>query len=358
MSRITPIRGVICFIAGCLFLPTWAAVATDVQGRKLDVDPKIVKKAALEYPGLFLNDLDRAFRGTAVVEFVVTEKGEVANPKITKVSHPAFVPPALDALFKTKFAPGEIGGQPVACRFVYVFSFDVTGFVQGRLVIGSDPFTLPAETPPDCPEQFRYDVAPRPVFISEPVYPRELLLNKVEGEAKVLFVVDKTGRVVESKVLSATQPEFGVAMRAAVETWRFTPPYYEHRATMTLVSRSHKFSPKNQELASDTDSGRVLRMLRARDHIVDAATLPQMPRLRYEAPMIYPTAFEEKRVEGEAQIEFNIDRKGRVRLPRVISATHPLFGWAAATAVQQLYYEPPQGGRRAGGLVGGVSLCV
>jgi TonB family protein len=47
---------------------------------------------------------------------------------------------------------------------------------------------------------------------------------------------------------------------------------------------------------------------------------------------------------GEAEVEFVIDRHGRVRLPRVVRATEEAFGWAAATAVSQWVFEAPTKG--------------
>jgi len=43
-------------------------------------------------------------------------------------------------------------------------------------------------------------------------------------------------------------------------------------------------------------------------------------------------------------IEFIIDRDGRCRLPRVVSASQPEFGWAAAAAINQWVFAPPTKG--------------
>jgi TonB family protein len=344
MSRMrvpAPVRHLICFC-----LAAWASRGAEPAPNdgRLDVPAKVMKQGKLEYPEILTHDRERMFKGSAVLQFVVNEKGEVLNPRIGQVTHPAFVPPALDALFKTKFSPATSGGVPVASQFTYVFNFTVQLSIAGHIYeAGLDPFTLPKETPPECPPQYRYDTAPRPVIVCEPVYPRDLLLAGEKGDATILFIVDETGRVAESKVLAATKPEFGAAMRAAVEAWRFTPPYFEHRTTSTIVSRTQHFSPFTPDLESDDETGRVLRLVRAGGQkLVDASTLTGMPKLRYGPPPVYPTALEGRGAPGEAQVEFVIDRKGRVRLPRIISASHPLFGWAAVTAVQQWYYEPPQ----------------
>jgi TonB family protein len=203
---------------------------TDVNGRPLDTPPSVVKAPKLEYPAIFA-DARLAFRGATHVEFVLTENAEVQSPKVTLVSHPAFVPPALEALFKTKFAPGVIDGKPVSCRFKYLFTFDWEG-ASGRS-LGVEPFTLPTVSSPGIPEEFRYDSAPRPTFTCEPVYPRELLMSKTTGEAKVNVLIDKTGRVAGAKIVSMTHPDFGAALVAATEAWRFMPALKERRPTVT-----------------------------------------------------------------------------------------------------------------------------
>ena len=45
---------------------------------------------------------------------------------------------------------------------------------------------------------------------------------------------------------------------------------------------------------------------------------------------------------GSAEIEFIIDREGRARLPRIVSASREEFGWAAATAIAQWVFDPPK----------------
>jgi TonB family protein len=48
--------------------------------------------------------------------------------------------------------------------------------------------------------------------------------------------------------------------------------------------------------------------------------------------------------KGVAVVEFVIDRDGRVRLPRIVSATRPSLGWSAATALSQWVFTTPMRG--------------
>jgi TonB family protein len=69
--------------------------------------------------------------------------------------------------------------------------------------------------------------------------------------------------------------------------------------------------------------------------------LTPLYRLRPEYPQSLKAAGGPK---GAAEIEFVIDREGRVRLPRIVSATLEEFGWAAATAVTQWVFKAPRRG--------------
>jgi TonB family protein len=60
-------------------------------------------------------------------------------------------------------------------------------------------------------------------------------------------------------------------------------------------------------------------------------------------PPVYPAALKAAGgPKGEAEIEFVIARDGRARLPKIVSASHEEFGWAAATAVAQWVFKAPQ----------------
>ena len=62
----------------------------------------------------------------------------------------------------------------------------------------------------------------------------------------------------------------------------------------------------------------------------------------YRVAPVYPAQIPEaSRVAGEATIDIVVDRDGLVRLPRVVAASRPEFGWAAMTALAQWVFQPP-----------------
>lgn len=58
-----------------------------------------------------------------IIVFVVSEQGRVEGPRVWKSDNPLFDKPALDAVKKWRFEPGQKGGKPVRFRFRVPISF-------------------------------------------------------------------------------------------------------------------------------------------------------------------------------------------------------------------------------------------
>lgn len=85
------------------------------------------------------------------------------------------------------------------------------------------------------------DAMPRPLKIVQPIYPAALKLDNLEGKAQVEFVVDRTGRVVQARVVSASHPGFAESALAAIKNWRFRPGAKAGRPVNTLVQVPFEF---------------------------------------------------------------------------------------------------------------------
>jgi TonB family protein len=59
---------------------------------------------------------------------------------------------------------------------------------------------------------------------------------------------------------------------------------------------------------------------------------------------VFPPMLAGKADQGQAVVEVVIDGKGEVQLPRVVSATYPEFGYAAAQALSMSKFAPPTRG--------------
>lgn len=67
------------------------------------------------------------------------------------------------------------------------------------------------------------DQAPKATVQVPPEYPKELGRKKLRGTVKIVFIVDKSGRVVNPIVQSSSHPAFANPALRAVRRWRFEP---------------------------------------------------------------------------------------------------------------------------------------
>jgi TonB family protein len=166
-------------------------------------------------------------------------------------------------------------------------------------------------------------------------------MAKSRGKAEVAFVVGMDGRVADVKVTKADKPEFGEALSAAITAFEFVPALRDGKPTRALFRMEHEFSVNGwngRPSSGDLDMVTLLR--KHPERIVDAKALdaPVKPTSR-RAP-IFPSTVEAN--SGEALIEVLIDREGHARLPKIVNATEPAFGYAAAQAAGEWRFETPK----------------
>lgn len=180
-----------------------------------------------------------------------------------------------------------------------------------------------------------------------PVYPYEMLKKRIGGMAKVSCVVGIDGRVIRTTVIEASRPEFGAALAAAVEATEFGYATVEGEPVPTVLGFQHTFHPRpnrgsGPKLAEVmAEELRVLEVVAKPKLIGKAAFLDRPIRVKNQPAPAYPTQLLNRRAVGEATIEFLLDEKGRPRLPRIVWATDPAFGYAAAQAVSLWEFDPP-----------------
>jgi TonB family protein len=122
---------------------------------------------------------------------------------------------------------------------------------QGDAVKAARSFVRRAPPPPGEEEIARRISAlgvtplnsrPRPVHQGPPQYPYLLSAAGLEGNAVVEFIINRDGRVVEARVVSATNTAFGATAQRAVEEWRFAPGMSEGRKVATRVKQLIEFN--------------------------------------------------------------------------------------------------------------------
>ena len=172
------------------------------------------------------------------------------------------------------------------------------------------------------------------------VYPYELALAGVEGEAELQFDVDADGLAQDIIVVRANEPAFGFAAKAMLEAWQFEPV---RASQQTLTVR---FASASSDVALDASARALLAELKKeKPDITKGSALDGVPWAVKTVKPLHPRDLMKRDgVSGEATIDFLVDRNGKVQLPRIVSSTQWEFGWAAATALLRFEFTPPQKG--------------
>jgi TonB family protein len=287
---------------------------------------KLTTTPAPDYP---VELADRRLPGQVILEFDVETDGTISAPKVRWASHAAFVGEALRTLTKYRFEPAHQGPLPVKSIAT-----------QGEMAfesLGADREELLAVNQISVIEPEKFQKPPRPTILPAPVYPREQLLAGEAGSASVEFTVTDRGATTDVLLREASLPEFGAALIAAVEAWAFEPAYFTEAPAAAKLVVAYKFIP-----TADVSVNRLALTLRTGGAgVAGAGGLDQRLRPIWRAQPVYPQSLQGEKPGGKAVIEFVIDQEGRARLPRVVSASHPEFGWSAATAISQWVFAGP-----------------
>lgn len=302
--------------------------------------PEPLNSPAGDYPAVLT---ERKLPGIVVFACVVTAEGRVLHPRIKAASHVDFVVPALEALKQWTFTPVMEGDLAVASDLEAKMTFDLIGSVPTRVdLLAANGLMAPDGSAPEY--------APALVTMADPVWPLDALLAGEGGSATVQFTVSSQGRVTNAKVLEATQPAFGQALVAAAESWQFEPAIKDGMAIDVALVKKIAFTAVPKEVPQDADTlTKLVAELRADPNIGSTRGLDARLEPVYRVAPVYPWSLRNNgHPAGEAVIELVIDRVGRARLPKVISATKEEFGWAAATAAAQWVFKPAtRGGQPA-----------
>jgi len=300
--------------------------------------PTLIKSVRPEYP-LFIGRA--GLIGSVTIDFVVDTNGQVINPYVVESNNPWFERPSIDAILQWKFQPALQAGHPVNFHSSQTFSFSLyNGGGEAP-----DLWTVTKSKEHDkLPLALQWNTPPTPVSTMFPVYPLEQLQAGLEGQVRIEYTVGPEGRVVAAKPLEATTPEFGLAVLAMIDAWRFHPAKKKD-GTLAYAKLTTEYAFRTNgrgDVPVSEEAQRILKDIKKRpESIVALKDLDQPPKPLSRRPPVYPTALEKAGQPGQAMIEFFIDYKGDVQLPRIVSATAPEFGYAAAQAVATWRFEPP-----------------
>ncbi len=277
----------------------------------------------------------RGLSGQVIFGCVVNADGSASDLRVLQTSHPDFVLPAIESSRNWKFVPAKQGDLTVpAVLRGEVFYVDVQPPARDQ-VLAANGITAPDGSQPQA--------SPQLLTMTDPIWPIDALLAGKSGSANVEFTVTGNGSLRDIHVRDASDPAFGAAVVAAVSTWTFEPAMVHGMGTdVTLVKHADFKAVGTDPAAASTDAlTRLVNLARA--HAIGGGRgLDERLTPIYRIAPVTPEGLDGQK--GEAKIEFVIDRDGRARLPRIISATNDAFGWAAATAVSQWIFKAPKRG--------------
>ncbi|MBW8780724.1 MAG: TonB family protein [Verrucomicrobia bacterium] len=292
-------------------------------------------RALTQHPPLYPIEMrPYALVGEVLVAFTVNTAGQVINPVVVESDNPAFDEPAIKAVLQWTFKPGTRDGQPLNAHIAVPIRF-----IPGRRP-EQEMFTIDGKTDQSqLPPEFHYDTPPKLRGVLLPVYPAELRKEGVTGKAAVTMIVGPEGRVKQVILRSADRPEFGLALVAAAEGFYFEPALNQGRPVPYMLSFEQKF---DRDSSFDEEAERLLELERKHpDQIVGANKLDAVPKPMSRRRPRFPTNVAAEVKSGEALVEFLIDEGGHARLPRIVSASDPAFGYAAVQTVNTWLFSPP-----------------
>jgi len=336
--RFAPARRAGRPVAAELHLPFIITGTFDEAVRKGEmVPPRAVHQVTAEYPpGMRVSGL----RGEVLVDFVVDREGRVTNAYVARSLNSAFDEAALDAVRRWEFEPGRKGDVPVNTHMRVPVHFELRNRIDG----GDSGYEVEHKGDlSGLPPEYRYDVPPKPRGTVRPVYPYALLRDGVDGKARVHFLIEADGHIIFSAVDAADRPEFGAALQAAIECFEFEPALRGGRPTRALFAFEQQFTAYDRD-GVITHADRDLLALERKhpERIVSAAKLDARLHPISRRPPMFPLALAGRVAVGDAVVEFLVDEIGHARLPRVVSASDPAFGWAAVQAVAVWRFDPPK----------------
>lgn len=147
------------------------------------------------------------------------------QPVRERISYVGIGGPVVESAPATK-KPGEVTGtspeQPAA--------------IEPPVSVESEPVEAFTELEVDV-------VAERDPNSEGPSYPQDLLDRKIEGEARVRFVIDSTGRADSTTfaVLEANQAGFAEAVRLALPRMKFRPAHIGPKPVAQSVEQTFMF---------------------------------------------------------------------------------------------------------------------
>lgn len=305
--------------------------------------PKSIDQKAPEYPVALrrsgnLGDVEALLR--------IGVDGRVHNIEMLKFAHAALERAAVAAVLQWQFAPATCQDKPIEDVVAQKIAFAIKPRTRNwgePPTVGVSPYKLETRNLDQLPPELRFDQPPVLKTAIGSVYPFELLRRNVRGSATVTALIAPDGRVQESQIVKASNPQFGLAARAMMQARTFEPAQKEGQPSWALIGTEVEFSYTERDTFVTPQVEKLLKKLpKAESEIYSFQQLDAVPKPLYKPAPLYPRQLNEGGTGDTVTIAFFLDETGAVQLPQPVKFVNEELAWAATTAVARWQYEPPK----------------
>lgn len=235
------------------------------------LDSKPSKAVIAEYPAAAK---EQKLHGHVIVEFDINSDGEVENPKAVFSDATVFETAAIDAVTKFGFNPDN-----AAKGVLHKIEFNLNQDYQ-------------------------------PLSKVKPEYPRQALLDNVEGYVIVKFDIDEAGAVADP-VATVEKPQnvFKESALTAVAQFKYMPQYIDGQPTRVKDC----FVKISYEIA-DEDGNSPGRALENQTSSAQA----RYPMHRHTLKPTHLLYIQGNQENGSVIVEFDVNERGFVEQPKII----------------------------------------
>lgn len=263
-------------------------------------------------------------KGSVTIEFIVDEKGQVQDPRVTETTDARLDDIAVKTLREWIFDAAVEGGvaMPSCLRVKIIF----------------DPTARAGLIPPSTPEPLP-KTRPQPVTTPDATYPSAYMEKQLPGRVECDYSVDVDGSVVEVVVTGATSPVFIPSALAAIRKWKFRPAKQGHLTVKTRHTTAFDFAAVVAGIEG---------LKRATLESFGVAPQPNMAADSWDTAPIVSSVVEPVTPfvlgiagkEGSATVDFTVTAAGSVESVSVREASAPEFGKALAVAARGWLFKP------------------
>lgn len=182
----------------------------------------------------------------------------------------------------------------------------------------------------------------------EPLFPPMLLKRLVdEGEARILIMVDRQGRLADWIVTGYTHAPFAKEALDVLQKWKFEPATYQGQPIDARAELRFMFRTEGiiRMVPADMVMETKLRDMSERPGVwqryVKSEDLDRLPETVVEIAPMPPDQLGAVADEGRVVVDYYIDPDGKVRMPIILESNDEAFSNSVLLAMTDWRYEPP-----------------